>query len=174
MKLEPQCKTYPDLLREMLRLHTMCEGTKLNPLAGLKVTGRVWTGACGGTPAFNDKPEIYEFALATVQDRFVFRGDTLYSSALERTFIVFCATERGLWDADDRGGIFNHLSWAAPKPEAKPAALISDNDEFQCDLAAAVGGKDFATGVILTGSQYDTFERILAVVKKHEQKAKTA
>lgn len=65
-----------DLYREWARVLDMCEGTAVKPEKCFYVDG--FKGCIAVCPQFNKDPNTYNFAVAILEDKPVFVGDTLY------------------------------------------------------------------------------------------------
>jgi len=74
MKFEPQCKTKADLYRQWARVLEMIECTEFKQESFWKFLGNRKLVS----PDFSGSPSSYEFAIAIVEGRPVFRGDELY------------------------------------------------------------------------------------------------
>lgn len=65
-----------DLFREYVRVIDMCEGTGVPPQCCINVCGVPWDSP--DCPTFTKPSENYEFALAILEGKPVFKGDELY------------------------------------------------------------------------------------------------
>jgi len=102
-----KCKTKADLHREYARVLDMCEGTNVSPNICVD-----YDGSRSDDPMYFDwEPELLKFAIAIVEDKPVFVGDTLYfhhfDGSIEKIII-------------DSGHGFGHIqegrwSWNPPK-----------------------------------------------------------
>ena len=91
-----------DLYIEYARVIEMCKGTALEskPWVCVKWDGEVFDEH----PAFDAEPELYEFAIAILEDKPVFVGDSLYHPSGAKWIVG---------DTDDLTG----MSWQPPKPK---------------------------------------------------------
>ena len=91
-----------DLYIEYARGIEMCKGTALEskPWVCVKWDGEVFDEH----PAFDAEPELYEFAIAILEDKPVFVGDSLYHPSGAKWIVG---------DTDDLTG----MSWQPPKPK---------------------------------------------------------
>ena len=96
-----------DLYIKYARIIKMCKGTALEstPWLCVKYDGEVMFRH----PAFDVTPKYYEFAIAILEDKPVFVGDTLY----DRTGDAFKVTE----DCVAIGRMITICSWQPPKPK---------------------------------------------------------
>lgn len=96
-----------DLFREYARVMDMCEGTGVDPFHCVKVRGA--RCICRGLvpqPTFVEDPKHYEFALAILEGRPVFKGDRLYFKGLDNSTFA--------WGGDD--SLFDYeLTWTRPR-----------------------------------------------------------
>ena len=92
-----------DLYIEYARVIEMCKGTALENTPWLCVK---FKGTCifDAHPRFDSDPELYKFAIAILEDRAVFVGDSLYHPSGAKWIVV---------DTDDLTG----MSWQPPKPK---------------------------------------------------------
>jgi len=114
MKFEPQCKTIADLHREWARVLDMCEGTVVKPECTQKCVGGGIT--THDDPSLSGTPEFYEFPIAIVEGKLVWRGDELYYGS--RKYVATGRENRLVWlDGDSTGGSANpdELSWNPPR-----------------------------------------------------------
>jgi len=79
-----KCKTKAWLHREYARVLDMCEGTNVYTFNCIKCFGKIMEHA----PIFDSVPEKYDFAIAIVEDKPVFIGDTLYGYIDGKPWIV--------------------------------------------------------------------------------------
>ena len=88
---------------EYARVIEMCKGTALEdkPWLCVKFNG---TGLFDTHPGFTSDPELYEFAIAILEDKPVFVGDSLYHPSGAKWIVG---------DTDDLTG----MSWQPPKPK---------------------------------------------------------
>ena len=103
-----------DLFREYARVIDMCAGTRVSPRECLKWKGEI----CRSIPTLNDDIDTYEFALAIVEDRPVFKGDVLWTKDSQQiTVDIGLATFEGykIWTSDERLFTSDFLSWQEPK-----------------------------------------------------------
>lgn len=77
-------KETADLWQKWADVHKMCVGTGVDPKHCVKIDDAV----CKFIPGFDCKPETYRFALAIVENKPVFVGDTLWSNDYQRHVIV--------------------------------------------------------------------------------------
>lgn len=104
-------KTRAELFLEAARVSKMIEGKRIELSSCVKLDGALCHGII---PSFVNEPELYEFALAIVEDKPCYVGDVLYSDRGEKAIIK----EDGL--AYFENGSTNNLdilSWNKPKPE---------------------------------------------------------
>lgn len=92
-----------DLYIKYARVIEMCKGTALEstPWLCVKYDGEVMFRH----PAFDVTPKYYEFAIAILEDKPVFVGDTLYHKETGKKYIVSSIT------------VFKFLTWQPPKPK---------------------------------------------------------
>ena len=95
-------KNQNDLYIKYARVIKMCKGTALEdkPFLGVKFEGEVMFRH----PAFDRTPKQYEFAIAILEDKPVFVGDSLYHPSGAKWIVG---------DTDDLTG----MSWQPPKPK---------------------------------------------------------
>lgn len=104
---EPQCKTKAQLHREWARVLEMCEETGFNPC-------KCWLfnkeRNADLPPLLNDNFDVksYEFAIALVEGKPVFRGDVLYWKN---------DGDKLDWDYYCQSWNWCNLSWNPPKPK---------------------------------------------------------
>ena len=67
-----------DLFREYARVIDMCEGTEVDLSRCVKVDGKEWGRIAIHDIKFDTLPEYYDFALAIVEGKPVFKGDKIY------------------------------------------------------------------------------------------------
>lgn len=95
-----------DLYLNYAEIIKMCKGTALEdkPWVCVKFEGNgIWHGA---HPHFDNSPESYEFAIAILEDRAVFVGDSLYHPSGAKWIVG---------GTDDLTG----MSWQPPKPKRR-------------------------------------------------------
>jgi len=95
-------KTRADLHREIARAYDLIEGTDLSISKVTKLNGCI-----NSMPKtlFNLSPELYEFSLAIVENKPVFKGDTLYSP----NGTMYSVYSQYIFD-------WALMSWNPPKP----------------------------------------------------------
>lgn len=93
-----------DLYIKYARVIEMCKGTALEnaPWLCIKLYG---VGGLTSHPSLTHDPEHYEFAIAILEDRPVFVGDTLYHPCGAKWIVV--------GSTDDLTG----MTWQPPKPK---------------------------------------------------------
>lgn len=74
------------LHRELARVLGMCKGTKVRPTACWGVSGD--RRDSGYMPTFGNAADLYEFAVAILEDKPVFPGDIIYNKNNGRGYIV--------------------------------------------------------------------------------------
>lgn len=91
-----------DLYIEYARIIKMCKGTALEdtPWLGVRFNGSEFYGH----PRFDTRAKNYQFAVAILEDRPVFVGDSLYHPSGAKWIVG---------DTDDLTG----MSWQPPKPK---------------------------------------------------------
>jgi len=99
-----QCKTKADLHREFARVIDMTNSTELQPHECVKMAGMGVVKI--KNPCFHNNPQAYSFALAIVEGKPVFPGDTVYNKITGEKCIV-----GSLWK------IFDNVSFNPPKPK---------------------------------------------------------
>lgn len=111
MREESKITKRSDLFREYARCIDMCEGTKVYPHECLKWQGQI----CRNIPTLNDNIDTYEFAIAIVENKPVFKGDVLWTKEGEPRTIVnsdidskFIVHDLGICRID-------FLTWKEPK-----------------------------------------------------------
>jgi len=119
-------KTRAGLHREIARAYDMIEGTELTIGEVVKVAGTVYGES---TPVFKSNVENYEFALAIVEGKPVFKGDELYDGngckiIVERTdgvniYGTHCNLDRVVWDIK--------LCSFSPKPKTVMVELLVED-----------------------------------------------
>lgn len=140
MNDEPQCKTRADLHRKWDDVLEMCEAAGFDkPWKCVKYG----SDACGAFPNFGGDPIEYEFALAIVEGRPVFRGDVLWSNGWDQWITVI-----GLYACNDGGtalafednspsanAIAANCTWTQPKPATIEVngVKVKVPDEVGCD-----------------------------------------
>jgi len=107
-----------DLYREYARVIDMCEGTNVNPLKCIKLGESI----CNLQEIyFTDKPSVYSFAIAIIEDKPVFVGDELYDKDTGIKVVIENNTIHN--DKLLVSGVatfyinINLLSWNPPKPK---------------------------------------------------------
>ena len=90
-----------DLYIEYARVIQMCKGTALENTPWVCV--KIYDGF-HSHPQFNRSPELYKFAIAILEDKPVFVGDSLYHPSGAKWIVG---------DTDDLTG----MSWQPPKPK---------------------------------------------------------
>ena len=107
-----------DLYIEYARVIEMCKGTALEskPWVCVKWDGEVFDEH----PAFDAEPELYEFAIAILEDKPVFVGDSLYHPSGAKWIVG---------DTDDLTG----MPWQPPKPKRRIVLEETEerNNEYQ-------------------------------------------
>lgn len=97
-----------DLFREYARVIDMCEGTSVAVEDGIKYRGKLMSEIGDEELSlFVHHPEHYEFALAILEGKPVFKGDEVYRKTTGSPHIV-----RGIIDTEE---FFNTLTWAKPR-----------------------------------------------------------
>lgn len=97
-----------DLYIEYARVIEMCKGTALE--------GKPWVcvkfeeDVLEGSPYFDCPPESYEFAIAILEDRAVFVGDTLYWKTTGEEYIVNSYNKCTSMP-------LGYMTWQPPKPK---------------------------------------------------------
>lgn len=94
-----------DLFREYARVIDMCEGTEVDPSRCVKVDGKEWGRIAIRGIKFDSLPESYDFALAIVEGKPVFKGDEVYLKDGRKYD----------WDVVWMGQIVHHLTWTKPR-----------------------------------------------------------
>jgi len=114
MKFEPQCKKRSDLYREWAMVLDMCEAAGISTYGTWKFDGIVQANK----PILSlAKLEEYEFAIAIVEGKPVFRGDKVYDTT---TGVEFIAGEhpssmyRATWNPPRRTITINGEELPAP------------------------------------------------------------
>jgi hypothetical protein len=122
LKFEPQCKTKADLHEQYARVLRMCDGTVIRPDDCVKYDGMIIGRNIDFTVGrFNQ----YEFAIAIVEGRPVFRGDKLFRQ-LHSFVAAICLDGKCLVDTDGNKHYLTLCSWNPPKPkEERPSPSIT-------------------------------------------------
>ena len=123
-----------DLYIEYARVIQMCKGTALENTPWVCV--KIYDGF-HSHPQFNRSPELYKFAIAILEDKPVFVGDSLYHPSGAKWIVG---------DTDDLTG----MSWQPPKPKR---TFMLNGVELPCpvdwqessngDVAAVIDGQVF-------------------------------
>ena len=117
--MSQQCKTQADCFEQLARVMRMCEGTGVAHISNcIKQYATVWHRQ-NGLPNFAF-PTQWAFAVAIVEDKPVFIGDTLYHKWFG--YITITGVEAtGLKFRGNNGGngtaLTVNLSWNPPKPK---------------------------------------------------------
>lgn len=123
-----------DLFREYARVIDMCEGTGVSPQKCVR-SYQVGHGDSsitfpdGFNPGFTDAPNNYEFALAILEGKPVFKGDGIYHKATGIKWIVG-------YGADLSEGFAQQFTWTKPRTftlngEMLPCPQIQGDYELQ-------------------------------------------
>jgi hypothetical protein len=108
-----------DLHRAWARLLDMVENTGTAAYECVKIRGMQCTSYNIG---FNDDPNVYEFAIAILEERPVFVGDVVYTINGDERKITG-VNEYGSLESGSRTSSKNYLTWEAPNP--KPTVTIN-------------------------------------------------
>jgi len=73
-----QCKTQADCFRELARVMDMCDGANVQLNDCIRVEGKTYE--IDHTAPFFQYPDMWSFAIAIVEDKPVFIGDTIYNA----------------------------------------------------------------------------------------------
>lgn len=116
MNDEPQCKTRADLHRKWADVLEMCEAAGFDrPCECIKCG----SNTCITWPNFGGDPIEYNFAIAIVEGKPVFRGDVLYPNiGAPSKFVVGGILDDGvIYNGSGTWDMKPHLlSWNPPKP----------------------------------------------------------
>lgn len=98
-----------DLYIEYARVIKMCNGTALENKPWLCVK---FNGTCifDTHPSFTSNPELYEFAVAILEDRPVFPGDILYLKSSGLEYVA---------DKYTTASAVSDMTWQPPKPKRR-------------------------------------------------------
>ena len=140
MNFEPQCKTQEQLHLEMARVCRMCEGTEVSVWKCVKYEGIIFFKR-----AFDSIAEDYEFAIAIVEGKPVFRGDELYlkSFPMSKKVKVIRADECRMFFSSEISNGFclnEEFTWLPPKPKTLTIELPYD-DVVHWTLLSCTEGK---------------------------------
>lgn len=96
-----------DLFREYARVIDMCEGTEVHTFSCIRLGGHAYRRFDSDEvdPVFECRPEDYDFALAIVEGKPVFKGDEVYLKDGRKY------DWNGVW----MGQIVHHLTWTKPR-----------------------------------------------------------
>jgi len=116
--------TKADLFREYARVIDMCEGTKVKPCACVKVNGFALASEPPSEPQcyFDEMySNLFEFALAIVENRPVFKGDYIYlgiglNGDKYSVNKAFFETYKG-----------HKFSWNPPKPKTVMVEMLRED-----------------------------------------------
>ena len=109
-----------DLYLEYARVIKMCEGTAVKPWHCIKVDGR---DIFEDHPIFDSHPNYYEFAVAILEGKPVFIGDTVYHKQ--------SGIERIISKSDLVDDFENNFTWQQPKQ--KRTFMLNDI-ELPCPI----------------------------------------
>ena len=128
-------KTKADLYREWARVLDMCEGTEVDPGTCWKLGVTIQNSI----PNLNGKPNDYEFAVAILEGKPVFKGDKLYH-----------IDGNGSYFTVDRTTVrFNGLTWNPPN-----RTFMLNGVKLPCPIRGSFGvylgfaGKDYFFGSV--------------------------
>jgi hypothetical protein len=113
--------TLAKLYEEAARVAKLIENTPIKMLSCIKHNGRV----CTYYPQFNSDPSEYEFCLAIVEGKPVFKGDHLWFPQYPS-----CQYVSGCWKYSN----FIGASWNAPKPKTVMVELLREDAEAIASL----------------------------------------
>ena len=125
------CKNRGGLLSRYKVMTSLCKGTKVNPRECVKLDGHIQRSTFPWN--FDCDPANYSFAVAIVEDKPVFEGDTVYHNVYVKCFI----TSGGCLNEGVNSLFFlskNSVSFSWTPPEAKN--LISDSKTIQINIPA--------------------------------------
>lgn len=139
-ELKPQANNLAGLYEEYGRVIRMCEGTKVSPTICWCVSGYKFNSH----PGFNGPPETYEFAIAIVEDKPVWRGSSELYRKDNGEYVVPSAE----WASTDLCSVYcggkniniNNLTWTPPNPNAKWKKLFEEGERVQCRSLGQDGG----------------------------------
>jgi hypothetical protein len=118
-----------------------------------------WKGEiCRSIPTLNDDIDTYEFALAIVEDRPVFKGDVLWTKDSQQiTVDTGLATFDGykIWTSDGRLFMCDFLSWQEPK-----RTITINGKEYPSPLTHPTNSSITVSGIAF---YFNTMEECLVV-----------
>jgi len=117
-----------DLHREYARVIDMCEGTGVIPFQAVKYRGTLSKYFL----EFSHPTEDYEFPLAIVESKPVFRGDKLYNrngSEFTAHKITKFGTGAIVNEGELIGDVPKFCSWTPPKPATITVELLREDAE---------------------------------------------
>lgn len=111
-----------DLYIEYARVIKMCNGTALENKPWLCV--KKFNGTCifDTHPSFTSNPELYEFAVAILEDRPVFPGDILYLKSSGLEYVA---------DKYTTASAVSDMTWQPPKPKR---TFVLNGVELPCPV----------------------------------------
>lgn len=114
-----QCTTLADCVRELARVMDMTKDTKVGWQICLRQSGTPWWDV-NGLPSFNS-PYVWTFAVAIVEDKPVFVGDTLWHADGISCVVQYVDRDNKIVVKSASYGCCNEhstaLSWNPPKPK---------------------------------------------------------
>jgi len=125
--------TLSELYQEAARVAKMIEGTNLTIGYVVKICGHVYGRDYLSFDTGNAKD--YEFALAIVEGKPVFKGDVLYHYLVPEGCRIVSLNEKGLIAFSFENKIndfvfYKNLSWNKPKPKTVMVELLREDVEY--------------------------------------------
>jgi hypothetical protein len=116
-----------ELYQEAARVAKLIEGTHLRMAEVVKINGQLTRDICYEIK-FNDlSPGMYEFALAILEGRPVFRNDWIY----------FKGEKYSANDQLFKFEMLSNFSWNPPKPKTVMVELLREDAEEICKFAVS-------------------------------------